>query len=345
MTVTIKDIALVAKCSYATVSRALNNKPGINAQTRQRIIDVAGQLGYQPNAIARGLVMQRTHTIGLVIPDIVNPFFPEIARGVEDVASDQGYTVFLCNTNWDQTKENLYLKALQEKRVDGIIITPSSDLSSLDSASHLYLNEIHLPIVIFSGQSSTGDHSYIEIDNHRGGFIATKHLIEAGYRRIAFIGGRKSSHSNCERLRGYRTALTSYEMPIDEAIITNHDFYSESGYALMESLLDLPQPPDAVFTGNDIIALGVLECLQKKGIHVPEEFGVVGFDNIIFSGYPQIQLTTISQPKYLMGKLAAEVLLNEINGLSTKGVRKTILDPELIIRKTTRKLNFPYNIR
>ena len=345
MTVTIKDVARVANCSYATVSRALNNKPGINAQTRQRIIDVAGQLGYQPNAIARGLVMQRTHTIGLVIPDIVNPFFPEIARGVEDVASEQGYTVFLCNTNWDQVKENVYLKALQEKRVDGIIIKPSSDLSSLDGTDHAYLNEINLPIVIFSGQSSTGDHSYIEIDNHRGGFLATKHLIEAGYRRIAFVGGRESSHSNSERLKGYRTALASYEIPIDESLITNHDFYSESGYALMESLLKLPHPPDAVFTGNDIIALGVLECLQKKGIRVPDDFGVVGFDNIIFSGYPQIQLTTISQPKYLMGKLAAEVLLNEINGLSTRGVRKTILDPELIVRRTTRKLTFPYSVR
>lgn len=344
MTVTIKDIARVANCSYATVSRALNNKPGINAQTRQRIIDAASQLGYQPNAIARGLVTQRTHTLGLVIPDIVNPFFPEIARGVEDVASDQGYTVFLCNTNWDQTKENLYLKALQEKRVDGIIITPSIDLVSANGIDYAYLNEINLPLVIFSGQSTTGGHSYIEIDNHRGGFIATKHLIEAGYKRIAFIGGRESSHSNSERLKGYRSALTSYGIAIDETLITNHDFYSESGYALMESLLKLPTPPDAVFTGNDIIALGVLECLQKKEIRIPEDFGVVGFDNIIFSGYPQIQLTTISQPQYLMGKLAAEILLNEINGLSTKGVRKTILEPELIIRKTTRKLNFPYNI-
>ncbi len=345
MTITIKDIARVANCSYATVSRALNNKPGINSQTRLRIIEVAGQLGYQPNAIARGLVMQRTHTIGLVIPDIVNPFFPEIARGVEDVASDHGYTVFLCNANWDQAKENVYLKALQEKRVDGIIVKPSSDLSSLDSAGHTYLNKINLPIVIFSSQSSTGDHSYIEIDNRRGGFIATKHLIEAGYRRIAFIGGRESSHSNSERLKGYRSALSSYEMSVDETLIANHDFYSESGYALMDSLLALPNPPDAVFTGNDIIALGVLECLQTKGIHIPSDFGVVGFDNIIFSGYPQIQLTTVSQPKYLMGKMAAEVLLNEINGISTREVRKIILEPELIIRKTTRKLHFPYTIR
>ncbi|MDW7671013.1 MAG: LacI family DNA-binding transcriptional regulator [Bacillota bacterium] len=343
MTATIKDIARMANCSYATVSRALNNKPGVNKQTRERIINLANQLDYQPNAIARGLVMQRTHTIGLVIPDIVNPFFPEIARGVEDVASDKGYTVFLCNTNWDLKKENDYLEALQEKRVDGIIITPASDLNSHDADGPSYLETINLPIVIFSGQSRTGQHSYIEIDNHRGGFIATKHLIESGYRRIAFIGGRESSHSNSERLKGYRTALSSYHLPVHEDLIVNQDFYSESGFSAMEELLKLPQPPDAVFSGNDIIALGILECLQLHHIRVPDDFGLVGFDNIIFSGYPQIQLTTISQPKYLMGRYAAEMLLSEIEGALTWEIRKTILEPELIIRKTTRKLKFPFN--
>lgn len=342
MAVTIKDIARMVDCSYATVSRALNNKPGINQQTRERIMAVAQEMGYQPNAIARGLVTQRTHTLGLVIPDIVNPFFPEIARGVEDVASEHGYTVFLCNTNWNMDKENVYLKALQEKRVDGIIIKPASDFDGFNTGDHSYLEDIQLPVVIFSGQSNTGRHSYIEIDNLRGGFIATKHLIEAGYRRIAFIGGRKSSHSNSERLKGYQMALESYDMPLVDELIVNHDFYSESGFALMEELLKLPTPPDAVFTGNDIIALGVLECLQLHRIRVPEDFGVVGFDNIIFSGYPQIQLTTIAQPKYLMGKYAAEVLLNEINGVATRGLRKTILEPELVIRKTTRKLKFPF---
>lgn len=340
MAVTIKDVARVANCSYATVSRALNHKPGINEQTREKIIRVAKELGYQPNAIARGLVMQKTHTIGLVIPDIVNPFFPEIARGVEDVANEQGYTVFLCNTNWDLQKENVYLKALQEKRVDGIIIKPSSDLNHPDRTGHSPLEGINLPVVIFSGQSSSGQHSYIEIDNQRGGFIATNHLIESGYRRIAFIGGRESSHSNSERLKGYQAALKSYDLPIIDELIVNHDFYSESGFALMEQLLTLPTPPDAVFTGNDIIALGVLECLQMHRIRVPDDFGVVGFDNIIFSGYPQIQLTTISQPKYLMGKYAAEVLFNDINGKLAKEIRKTILEPELIIRKTTRRREF-----
>jgi LacI family transcriptional regulator len=339
---TIKDIARIVNCSYATVSRALNNKPGINSKTRERILEVAKDLGYQPNAIARGLVMQKTHTIGLIIPDIVNPFFPEIARGVEDIASVHGYTVFLCNTNWNLEKEAVYLNALQEKRVDGIIIKPASDADSQFAPGHSRLDDINLPIVIFSGQSSTGRHSYIEIDNLRGGFIAAKHLIEAGYRRIAFIGGRESSHSNAERMKGYRMALTAYELPVDESLILNHDFYGESGFALMEQLLKLPEPPDAVFTGNDIIALGVLECLQRHRIRVPDDFGVIGFDNIIFAGYPQIQLTTVAQPKYLMGQHAAEILLNEISGIETDGIKKTILEPELVIRRTTRKLKFPY---
>jgi LacI family transcriptional regulator len=342
MPATIKDIAKLAHCSYATVSRALNNKPGINQQTRDRIIAIAKELGYQPNAIARGLVTQKTHTIGLVIPDIVNPFFPEIARGVEDVASVHGYTVFLCNTNWDLQKEKIYLKALQEKRVDGIIIKPSSDSDAQLGEGHGSLNQIDLPVVIFSGRSSSGRHSYIETDNLRGGFIATKHLIEAGYRRIAFVGGQVSSHSNAERMRGYRMALEAYELPVNEDYILNHDFYSESGFALMEQLLQLDNPPDAVFSGNDIIALGVLECLQHHNLRVPDDVGVIGFDNIIFAGYPQIQLTTVAQPKYLMGRHAAEILLNEMNSTVARDIKKTILEPELIIRRTTRKLIFPY---
>jgi LacI family transcriptional regulator len=294
------------------------------------IIAEAEKLGYQPNAIARGLVMGQTNTIGLVIPDITNPFFPEIARGVEDAANELGYNVFLCNTNWNDKKERAYLKILQEKRADGIIITPVSD-----DDDH-YLNELSIPLIYISRAPGGPDKSFVVIDNVRGGFLATKHLIESGYKRIAFIGGKTEVHSNSERLEGYKLALNMYRYKIDESVIVNGTFKSESGYEIIKRLLKTDNPPDGVFAGNDIIALGVLQYVKEYGMDVPGDFGIVGFDDIPFASYPQIKLSTISQPKYLMGKSAAQILINEIKQKDKKETKKIVLEPELVARGTTR---------
>lgn len=332
MEVTIKDIAKKIGVSYATVSRALNNRAGVNAETKEMILAEAKKMGYQPNAIARGLVMKHTHTIALVIPDITNPFFPEIARGVEEIASEFGYNTFLCNTNWDIRKEQIYLKALQEKRVDGIIIKPASD-SEEDN-----LGRITVPVVLFNKILPDSKYSCIEIDNERGGFIATKHMIESGYKRIAFIGGKPDSFSNTQRMEGYKLALQRYKYKIDESLIINGSFKTQSGYEIMSRLIESGNVPDGVFAGNDVIAFGVLQSAKEHGLDVPNELGIVGFDDIPHADLPQIQLTTIAQPKYLMGKYAVEILLNEIKNKTNKEIKKIILDPELIERKTTRGL-------
>lgn len=331
MEVTIKDIAKRIGVSYATVSRALNDRPGVRASLKDRIMNEARKMGYQPNAVARGLIMKKTDTIGLVIPDITNPFFPEVARGVEDAASDLGYNLFLCNTNWSAEKEKTYLRVLQEKRADGIIITPVSD----DDES--VFDQVSIPLVFVSRLPANSSNSYVTIDNVRGGFLATKHLIEGGYRRIAFVGGNAEVHVNAERLEGYRSALARYHYRLDDNLVVSGSFKTESGYALAQTLLALPDPPDAVFAANDVIALGVLQYVSEAGLRVPEDFGIIGFDDIPFVSYPQIRLTTVSQPKYEMGRTAAEICIARVDGGRDKEVR-TILEPELVIRSTTRKL-------
>lgn len=332
MEVTIKDIAKKIGVSYATVSRALNGRSGVNEDTRQMIIAEAKKMGYQPNAIARGLVMKQTNTIGLVIPDITNPFFPEIARGVEDAANEFGYTVFLCNTNWNRNKEMTYLKVLQEKRVDGIIMTPVSD-----DDEDLF-DSITTPLVFISRIPNEPNDSYVVIDNIRGGFLATKHLLESGYKKVAYIGGKSEVHSNSERLEGYKMALNLYRYKIDESLIVNGSFKSESGYEIAKKLLESENRPDSIFAGNDVIALGVLQCLKEYDINIPEEFGIIGFDDIPFASYPQIRLSTISQPKYQMGKCAMEILVNHIKEKPVKDLKKVILEPELVVRGTTRNV-------
>ena len=319
--------------SYATVSRALSGKAGVNEETRKTILAEAANVGYQPNAVARGLVTRKTNIIGLAIPDITNPFFPEIARGVEDAASELGYNIFLCNTNWSFEKEETYLRVLQERRVDGIIITPVSD-------EELYRN-IQIPMVFISRVPAEVNSSFVVIDNVRGGFLATKHLLETGYKRIAFIGGKSEVHVSAERLEGYKAALNRYKHSIDETLIVSGKFNSQSGYELAGKLLSGPNPPDAVFAANDVIALGVLQSAKELGLNVPGEFGIVGFDDIPFAAYSQIQLTTVSQPKYQMGKIAAEICIGEIGDRAKSDIahsasKKIILEPELVVRGTTR---------
>ncbi|NLU53668.1 MAG: LacI family transcriptional regulator [Clostridiaceae bacterium] len=332
MQVTIKDIAKKTGVSYATVSRALNGRSGVKEDTRELILEVARKMGYQPNAIARGLVLKHTHTLALVIPDITNPFFPEIARGVEDAASLLGYSVFLCNTNWEANKEKLYLKTLQEKRVDGIILHPSHDVQD----NHFL--DFQVPVVLLNKIPNVVEYSSIEVDNVMGGFIATKHLIEAGYKKIAFIGGSENSPSNAERKEGYKLALRKYKLPIDESLILSGKFNSESGYHNLKKLIYSGNTPDAVFGGNDVIALGVLHCAQEHGLRIPEDFGIIGFDDIPYASLPQIQLTTIEQPKYQMGRHAIELLMRAIKEEKADEVKRIILEPKLKARKTTREV-------
>jgi LacI family transcriptional regulator len=331
MAVTIKDIAKKAGVSYSTVSRALNNDKIIKQETRERIARIAREMGYKPNAIARGLVMKETNTLGLVIPDITNPFYPEVARGIEECANEYGYTIFLCNSNWDSVKENKYIDILQSKRVDGIIVAPVSQ--ELDIIRKTYAAS--MPVVFVGKKIEFSNSSYVVIDNRKGGFIATEYLLNKGYTRIAFIGGLEKDSTNHDRLMGYQDALKINNIPVDPSIIKQGSFKRESGYDSMISLLEQGNEIQAVFAGNDVIAFGVMQAIRAKGLRIPEDIAVVGFDNIPISGYPEISLTTVDQDKYKIGRLAAEMAINYIkNSEDTWESKAVVLEPKLVVRNS-----------
>ncbi len=326
---TIKDIARRVNVSFATVSRALNDKDGVRAETKRKILEEARRLNYRPNAIARGLVNRRTHTIGLIIPDITNPFYPEVARGVEDAAQAAGYSVFLCNTNWDRKKELKYLNLLTEKRVDGIVHAPVSKNSS---GFEKVLER--LPVVYVGRSPKISEVSFVSIDNFRGGFLATDYLLGKGYWPVGFIGAPEDSKTLEERLKGYKTALKSRGREIDDRYIRFGDFKRETGFDIIKSMIQEGLAPRGIFGENDMLAIGAIHGARELGLSIPDDLAVVGFDDIPMAAFPELGLTTIGQPKYEMGKLAFEMLLEKLRKGETSQAeaKKVILEPRIIQR-------------
>ena len=326
--VTIKDIAEKTGVSYATVSRTLNHLSGVNAATREKILAAAHEMGYRPNIHARSLKTNKTYSIALIVPDISNPFFADLAFVVNEFAFKRGYTTILCSTNWNVEIEAKQIEQLETQRVDGIIYKPAGK-------NPIDLSGISIPNVLISCIPGEND-TYIEVDNYRGGQIAADHLMECGYRRFAFVGGTHDSQSNQNRIDGYFSRLKEFGQDIDDTRILYGGFSVESGYQQAEKLMSGEDKPDAIFCGNDLIALGVQQYLMEHNYKVPEDVGVVGFDDILIAGLPQIQMTTIAQPRAEMGKTAAEILLDTIDGKKIEHPH-IILEPKLVIRRSTRK--------
>lgn len=322
---TIKDIARKAGVSYATVSRALNGKYGVRPSTRDRVLAIARRMGYRPNAIARGLVTRRTMTLGLIVPDIKNPFFPEIAGGVEDAARDAGYGVLLCNSNWQKASEREYVALLAGRRVEGIIIAPISRTEEpfVDPAAQA------LPAVYVASTPRDTTRSCVVIDNVRGALLATRRLLDAGRAPVAFIGSLESADD--ERFAGYRQALEARGLGFDDRFVRLGDMRQESGHRLFLRMIEDGDRPRSVFAENDLMALGCLQAARECGLRVPEDVAIVGFDDIPFASFPEVQLTTIRQPTYDMGRMAVEILLSD--GAPTRR-RQVVMEPQLVVRRT-----------
>lgn len=332
MAVTIKDIAKLANVSITTVSRVINNKSeGVSEETRNRILQLVKELGYQPNAIARGLVTKKTKTIGLIIPDISNPFFPDIARGVEDSAHIYGYNVFLCNTDDNLEKESEYINALKEKYVDGIIFTSSAP-SNYEHIMELIKSGV--PVIMMDRRIESEDIYGVFIDNYEGGYLATKHLIDLGHRKIACITGPLNVRNARERLAGYKKGLLENGLEVDEELIFEGDYKINSGIVGTEKLLNNNKDITAIFACNDLMAYGAYETIRSYGYKIPDDISIVGFDDIQLSQILEPQLTTIRQPAYDMGLTAARMLIKLIEG---KKLNKKIVTfkPQLIIRQST----------
>jgi LacI family transcriptional regulator len=332
--VTIKDVARIAHVSNTTVSRALNNQSRIRNETKERILSIAKELNYRPDFIARSLVMKRTNTLGLVITTIANPFYTELAQGIEATARKLGYNIILCSTQSDLSTERLDIDMLRSKGVDGIILTSAH----MGDPNIVELAEEGFPIVLVNRRTYDsmvkGLVDYVGIDNIQGGFWAVEHLIKLGHRRIGIIGGSSESSVGFERLEGGKRALTAYGLKQIDDYFLEGDFLKESGYRGGMKFIKMADPPTAIFAANDYMALGTYQAVMEEGLKVPEEIAIVGFNDIEFTSMKGVELTTIGQKKYEMGALSVENLVERIEGRKVHPPQEIILKPELIIRRT-----------
>jgi LacI family transcriptional regulator len=324
---TMADVAREAGVSLMTVSRAVNNKDGISEATRQRIQEIIDRLGYRPSIIARSLVTDRTGTIGLVVIDNSNPFFSEIARGVEHEAYATGYNVFLCNTEEDTQRELAVLRSLEEKRVDGIILC-SSRLPEEDLLAAL---ENHPAVVLVNRRVTEKHFASILLNDEGGAYRATEHLLQRGHRKIGILAGPVRSYGGQQRLKGYRLALEAAGITPQPAWMRHCLPVVDSG---REAALDLLRAcPDitALFCFNDLNAVGALHACQHLGRRVPDDIAVIGFDDIPLAALVTPALTTCRTPNYDVGQQAMALLLACIDGCEGE-CEDMIFERELVIR-------------
>lgn len=334
MGITIKDIAKEANVSIATVSRVINNKEdGVGIETREKILNIMRKHNYIPSSIARGLVTKKTNIIGLVLPDINNPFFPGIVRGVEDAANQYGYNIILCNTDDNEEKEKTYIQILKEKCVDGVIYT--STLENKGENINLFY-KYKIPFVSMDRNIKVDNIPFVATDGKKGMLKMVEYLLQNGHTEIAYISGKKGVACNYGRLNGYIEALKNYGIPIKEEFIKYGDYKVTGGIKCMGELLECSNKFTAVVCENDLMAIGALEVLNSKKIEVPREISVTGYDNIFLTKVTFPKLTTISQPTYEMGVKAVELLMKLIDEEELKE-KEVILDTDLIIRDSVSK--------
>jgi LacI family transcriptional regulator len=327
--VTIKDVARRAGVSSSTVSRTLSGKIPVDEKTRERVLAAVKELNYQPNALAKGLKEGRTGTIGLIVPNICNPVFPLVSRGVEDTARKHGYTVVLCNTDEDIDIEKDYILKLQKKWVDGIILATSGR----QNHHILELKDTSLPMVLLIRK--LGDEvDAVVIDNKKAAFDAVTFLIRSGHKRIAIVNGDQKLSLYRERFQGYLQALKEAGLDYDPDLSLEIPDHADC-YDSITGHLKAKQLPDAVFAVSDPLALHVMRAIKDAGYRIPEDISVMGFDNLQFSPYLDPPLTTVNQPLYKMGAAAAERIITLIEGKPAAPIVQ-VMDTELVIRKSTK---------
>jgi LacI family transcriptional regulator len=325
--VTMADVAREAGVSLMTVSRAINNRDGISEATRTRIHEIIERLGYRPSEIARSLVTDRTGTVGLVVVDNSNPFFSEVARGVEQQAYSAGYNVFLCNTDEDPERELAVLRSLEKKRVDGVIVCSSR----LDEERLHTALERHSAAVLVNRSSEGGPFRAVLSDDERGARLAVEHLVRAGHRAIGFVAGPKRSHSGQQRGKGYRAALEEAGLPHRPEWERHCLPMVESGCEAATDLLIAHPEISALACFNDLTAVGALRACAHLGRHVPDDVAIVGFDDILLAALVTPALTTCRIPMVELGNQAMRLLLDQINGCAGP-CEDVLVQPELVIR-------------
>ncbi len=327
--VTMADVAREAGVSLMTVSRVVNNKGEVSPSTRQRVLEIVARLDYRPSGIARGLATKRTGTLGLVVPDVANPFFAEVARGAEHVAYAQGYNVFLCNTEEDTRRELHVLVSLEEKRVDGVVVCSSR----LDDDELRAAVSRHPAAVLVNRRLDVDEVGSVSSDDEVGGQLATHHLLQAGHRAVGLLAGPLASRSGRQRATGYRAALAAAGVPYNPAWIRHCMPVVAGGQEAARTLLAAHPNVTALFCYNDLVAVGALQACAALGRRVPGDLAIVGFDDIPLAALVTPALTTCHVLRYDLGARAMGLLLARVQG-GAEQCAAIVLQPELIVRES-----------
>ena len=328
---TIKDVAAVAGVSFTTVSHVVNNTRPVSADVRSKVELAIRQLNYVPSAVARSLKARSTATIGLVVPNSTNPYFAELARGIEDGCARNGYCVFFCNSDDDPAKQRNYLRVLQEKRIDGLIVASAGDDSTLAQT----LADSREPLVIVDRNIEGISADLVQIDHEKGAYLATRHLLQLGHSKIGCITGPIETAVSAMRVHGFIRAMAERGVEIAPNGIVESDFSGSGGYRAASQLFDTVQPT-AIFAGNDMMGIGALRAAAERGLRVPQDCSVIGFDDIELGRFTYPALSTVGQSVRALGEMAAQTLIERINGTSADTLfRRRVIAPRLILREST----------
>ncbi|MGB4008367.1 MAG: LacI family DNA-binding transcriptional regulator [Bacillota bacterium] len=325
---TITDVARKAGVSTSTVSHVINETRYVSDQVKQRVHAAMKDLNYQPNVIARSLRTRETQTVGVVVSDITNPFFTNIVRAIEDEVLKQGYNIILCDTDEKPEREQVYLRLLMGRRVDGLIVAPSSGNADLLQLAI----ESGYPTVLLDRSIPGLDADVVLSDNEGGAFDAVSYLVGIGHRRIGIIAGRLEVSTGADRMAGYVRAIKAHGIPVDESLIEVAQFKREIAYEKTREMLARPEPPTALFVCNNAMTAGAMAAVKAAGKKVPKDISVVGFDDSEWAALMDPPLTVVAQPIVELGTRAAQLLMRRISGGRVKTPRAIVLKPELIVR-------------
>lgn len=329
---TIKDVAAVAGVSFTTVSHVVNNSRPVSANVRAKVEDAIRALNYVPSAVARSLKARSTATVGLLVPNGTNPYFAELARGVEDACAARGYCVFFCNSDDDPAKQQGYLRVLREKRIDGLIIASSGDDAVL--AQTLANTNEQEPIVVVDRNIEGLNADLVQIDHERGAWLATRHLLELGHVRIGCITGPVSTAVSAMRMHGFLRALAQHGVELESGAIVEDDASGAGGHRAAQRLFDKVRP-SAIFATNDMMGIGALRAAAERGIPVPDGCSIIGFDDIELSRYTYPSLSTVGNSVRALGEMAALTLIERITGEKGGEPMRRVVAPRLIEREST----------
>lgn len=328
--VILSDVAAYSGVSRATISRVLNNNPQVAPELRARVLEAVQALGYQPNRAARRLRSDSSDILGLIIPDIENPFYISAIRGIQDLASEHQMSLLLCNADEDPAKQQMYLSVMEAELVAGLIIAPTH---AHDGEVLKKFSQSDIPVILIDRRVDCQDFDAVTVDNVGGAYAAVKHLIDLGYTRIAMIGGSPILSISRERLQGYKEAYAQAGIKMEKTLIKEGGFNAESGYQLTRELLLSSRRPHAIFAANNLITLGVLKAIRELDLAIPDDIAVVAFDDMPWFSELRPPLTAVSQPTYELGQEAVRLLLKRLDEPEAP-FRNVVLQTRLMVRKS-----------